>query len=157
MLLATIIISSTAMDYIKRENLKAQSQKISDQPMENSLESGNVGEVKPANSGESTETPAQDDKIPPVIFNATGIISDIKSDRLIVKGDGSNFADNISRDLMAVLIPETVTFISSDQKISYQGFEGLKYLKIGDKVLLNGAENIRGKTTFKVGTINLIQ
>ncbi len=160
MLLATIIISSITINYIKQENIKAkaQTQRPLGQPTEEILKPGGVGEVKGINSGENTDSTSQNFQIPPVIFNTMGTISEIKSDRLIVKGDGSNFADGGARDLSAFFTVQTTVFIKSDQEIiKYVGFEGLKYLKAGNNILMEGEENLRGKTQFVTKTINILQ
>ncbi len=160
MLLATIIISSITVSYIKQENIKAkaQSQRFLGQSAEEILKPGAVGEVKDINSLGNTDTASQNFQIPPVIFNASGIISEIKSDRLIARGDGSNFADGGARDLSAFFTVQTTVFIKSDQEIiKYVGFEGLKYLKVGDNILMEGEENLRGKTQFVAKTINILQ
>jgi len=53
------------------------------------LASGEVGEIKKTEVPEEVEIP----ELPPVIFNTAGVITEIKTDRLIVQGSGSNFTD----------------------------------------------------------------
>lgn len=160
MLLATIIISSITIDYIKQENIKAEarSQRDSDQSGQEIFKSGTVGEIKNIDSGENSIIMAENSQISPIVFNTTGNISEIKNDRLIINGDGSSFADGGARDLDIFFTLQTSVYIRSNQEITkYVGFDGLKYLKIGDNILVEGEENIRGKTRFTAKTINTIQ
>jgi len=92
----------------------------------------------------------------PTIFNTRGVISEVKSDRLIIQGDGTNFADKKPRSLTVIFTEKTITF-EPGQKLNYKGLEGLNYLKPGMKILISGAENIRGKTEFKANTINVLK
>ena len=63
--------------------------------------------------------------------------------------------DGIPRDLTIIFTNTTLTF-EKDHLVSYLGFEGLKHLKPGMKILVDSQENIRGKTEFKVKTINIL-
>jgi len=117
--------------------------------LEGILEAGTVGEIKNDES--------QNDPLPPVIFNTSGIIAEIKSDRIIVAGNGSNFKDKAPREISVVFTNNTAVFVFRDQKIKYMGAEGLQNLKIGNKILMGGEENIRGKTEFIARTINVLQ
>jgi len=92
--------------------------------------------------------------LPPAIFDTYAIIIEIKSSYLTAWGDGSNFADKQARTLNLIFTEKTKTF-EPGQKVYYLGIEGLKYLNPGTRILVSGAENIRGKTEFKVGTINI--
>jgi len=74
---------------------------------------------------------------------------------LIVEGDGFNFADQKPRELTIIFTDSTITF-EKNREIKYQGLTGLKHLKEGMKILISGDENIRGKTEFKVRTINIL-
>lgn len=159
--LVLLIASSAAFYFIKanRNLLGASGEKYQsgrNQPESNVLKPGTVGEVKDNDKKSSGEDSASSFQLPPVVFNASGTITEIKSDRLIVSGEGSNFADKTPRTLNVVFTPETATFASSDQKTKYQGAEGLKHLKTGAKVLVEGDENIRGKIEFKARTINVL-
>jgi len=115
-------------------------------------------EIKPEDLGAGTigEVSDQETDLPAAIFNTTGVIKEIKKDSLIAQGDGSNFEDGQQRELTLIFTAETITF-EPGQKVFYKGLEGLKYLKSGMNILIDGAENIRGKTEFKINTINLIQ
>lgn len=108
------------------------------------LKPGKIGEEKGVTSS-----------LPPVSFNTTGIISEVGSNKLIVEGDGSNFTDQKPRTLIVVFSDSTITF-QPGQKIKYQGFEGLKYLEEGMEILIEGEENLRGKTIFLTRTINIL-
>lgn len=113
-------------------------------------------EIKPEDFGAGTTGEVSGTDLPATIFNTTGIIKEIKNDSLIAQGDGSNFADQQPRELTLIFTADTITF-EPGQKVFYTGLEGLKYLKVGMNILIDGAENIRGKTEFKINTINLIQ
>jgi len=93
--------------------------------------------------------------LPPVIFNTTGTITEVKADRIIVAGSGSNFVDQLPRDLNVIFTRETTTF-SLGQTLQVQGFGGLKKLVPGMKISIQGDENIRGKTEFKARYINIL-
>ncbi|PIS39722.1 MAG: hypothetical protein COT33_00360 [Candidatus Nealsonbacteria bacterium CG08_land_8_20_14_0_20_38_20] len=110
---------------------------------------GKIGEVE---TPEETLTV----QLPQMISNTEGAILEIKEDRLIVQGSGSNFTDQKPRELTLLFTLETITF-EPGQKIKYQGLEGLKHFKKGDKISISSPENIRGKTQIKVDYINKVQ
>jgi hypothetical protein len=113
---------------------------------------------KPGEIGEIPEEKIEKEKISPlpqIIFDTTGVISQVKSDRLIVQGSGSNFADQKQRELTIIFTNSTITF-EKGQKVEYQGLDGLAHLKEGMEILIQGEENIRGKTEFKARTINIL-
>lgn len=110
---------------------------------------GEVGEISEKEVEEKGILP-----MPLVIFNTSGKILEVKSDRLIVQGDGSNFVDQKPRELNVIFIESTTT-LEPGQKVRYQGFTGLKYLKPGMEIAIEGAENIRGKTEFEASIINI--
>jgi hypothetical protein len=109
---------------------------------------GEIGELTKKETEEKKVLP-----LPQMIFNTSGTISEVKKDRLIVLGDGSNFSDQKQRELTLIFTDSTITF-ESGQKIQYQGLEGLKHLNPGDSISISSSENIRGKTEFIVNTIN---
>jgi len=117
------------------------------QTIEGILEPGTIGEIGKTPEG----SPAIE--LPPVIFNTTGIITEVKKDRLMVQGDGLNFTDGISRELTLIFTDSTITF-EPGQKVRYQGLDGLKHFKKGEKISISSPENIRGKTQFIVDYIN---
>ncbi|MBZ9569906.1 hypothetical protein KJA16_03300 [Patescibacteria group bacterium] len=115
--------------------------------------------LKPGEIGEITEEEAEEKEILPlplVVFNTSGTISEIKTDRLIVEGSGTNFVDQKSRELTIIFTDSTITF-DSGQKIQYQGLEGLKYLRERMRISIEGDENIRGKIEFEASIINILQ
>jgi len=112
--------------------------------------------LKPGEIGEITGKEVEEKGIllpPPTIFNTSGTISEVKSDRLIVQGSGSNFVDQKPRELTLIFTDSTITF-ESGQRIKYQGLEGLKHLRIGEVIGISSPENIRGKNQFVVDYIN---
>ena len=78
-----------------------------------------------------------------------------EKDRIIIAGSGSNFADQEPRDLIVLFTNSTVT-AKIGGGIKYQGLDGLKYLKPGMEISINGEENIRGKIEFRARYINII-
>jgi len=124
-------------------------------PIENSVNL--EGALKPGTVGEVETYEPQDNPLPPAIFNTAGIITEIKNDRIVISGNGSNFEDKNPREINIIFIDSTAVFISNDQKTKYKGIEGLQNLKVGNEILIEGAENIRGKTEFVAGTINVLR
>ena len=116
--------------------------------MPESFKSGEIGEIS---EEEAQEKGIQ--LIPEAIFNTQGTISVVQADRLMVEGDGSSFADQLPRTIVVVFTDSTITF-GPGQKTTFIGLEGLKTLKEGMNISINGDENIRGKTEFKAKTIN---
>lgn len=93
--------------------------------------------------------------MPPVVSDTKGEIVSIENDAITIMGTGENFEDQKARILSVKFTAETITF-EKGQKIRYNGFEGLNYLKPGEKILISSSENIRGKTEFKASYINKI-
>ncbi len=112
---------------------------------------------KPGEIGEISEETKEKEipPLPPVIFNTSGIISEIKTDRLIVQGSGLNFVDQKPRELTIIFTNSTIVN-DSVKKSYYQGFEGLRNLKPGMKISIEGTENIRGKIEFEVSSLNIL-
>ena len=114
--------------------------------------------LKPGEVGELTEKETEERKLLPLdktIFNTSGTILEVKNDRLIVRGSGTNFADRNSRELTLIFTDLTLT-MKLGQETKYQGLEGLKYLKPGMQILIEGNENIRGKTEFEARYIQIL-
>jgi hypothetical protein len=109
--------------------------------------------LQPGKIGEPKEEEKPQAELPLVISNTTGTIKEIKEDRVIILGDGSNFADQKPRELTLIFTETTITF-GPGQKVKYVGLEGLKYLKVGEEIRISSSENIRGKTEFLVNYIN---
>ena len=116
------------------------------------IKPGDVGELPP---GEQPQLPPGTPETPQVVFNTTGKIIEVQKDRLIVEGSGFNFADQKPRNLTVIFTSLTITF-ERDQQTKYQALEGLKHLKVGIEILIDGEENLRGKTEFIARTINII-
>lgn len=115
------------------------------------FKAGEVGEVSEEEMKEKGIS-----SLSPVVFNTSGVISEVKSDRLIVQGSGSNFSDQQPRELTLIFTDSTI--INDPAKKSfYKGLKGLEKLKPGAKISIEGIENIRGKTEFKVSGINILQ
>jgi len=121
---------------------------------------------KPGKIGETEETLKREEKViipgspnspevvlPMVIFNSSGQIKEIKENSLVITGDGSTFADLKPRELTLIYTSTTQT-TSSDRTKTWKGLEGLKHLKVGQKIIFESPENIRGKTEFKVSYVN---
>lgn len=114
-------------------------------PMEEKLKPGTIGE---------TENPPVSE-LPPAMFSTTATIKEVTGMGLKVQGSGSNFNDQQARILTIVFINSTLT-VKLGEKIRYQGLEGLKYLKAGMEVLIEGEENIRGKVQFQARYITIL-
>jgi hypothetical protein len=129
---------------------KASPPTIVEKPEEiaETFKKGEVGEITEEEIKEKGISP-----LPAQVFNTTGIVTKVEKDRLIVKGDGSNFSDKRPRELTLFFTDSTITF-EPGQKIKYEGLEGLKHLKIGESISISSPENIRGKTQFTVEYIN---
>ncbi len=119
---------------------------------------GKTGETKETLKGEETvvlppEPGGPPQILPPVIFNESGTIKEIKKDSLVIAGTGYNFADQKPRDLTLKFTAVTKTKTKDKTKF-WLGFEGLKNLAVGDEINFESPENIRGKTEFEVSYIN---
>ena len=119
-------------------------------------EPGEVGEVKVKDETTGEEKSLVTPLMPSDIFSTAGVITEVKIDSLIIAGEGTNFADGVSRDLTCIFTDETLTF-EKGQLGRYQGKDGLNYLKKGMKILVGSDENIRGKVEFKIKTISVLE
>jgi hypothetical protein len=129
------------IELLKEEQARKEQLLIASGP----LIKGEIGEP------ELEEAPVTN--LPSLVFNTTGFVQGILSDRLIALGSGSNFSDQQTRTLILIFTEDTVTF-EPGQKIKYRGFEGLNHFETGDKISISSSENIRGKAEFTVNTIN---
>jgi len=119
-------------------------------------EAGEVGEVKVKDETTGEEKSLVTPIIPPAIFSTAGTIIEKKTNSLTIAGEGTNFADGVSRNLTCIFINETLTFEKGQLKY-YQGEDGLNHLERGMKILVDSDENIRGKIEFKVKTVNILE
>lgn len=122
---------------------------------EASMKIGTVGLIKEGETietvnPEALENPVRDldVPVPTNIFNTSGIITAIQANSVIIKGIGTNFDDQMKRDLVIII----------DENTSINGIKGnLEYfkkaLKIGDDILVESEYNIHGKTEFLVNYI----
>lgn len=133
-------------------------QRINEEPeaiFSSDLEAGSVGEVLAKEIETGKESPLVTPTMPPAIFGTAGIIKEVKSDRVVIRSNGTHFADGIARDVTVIFTAETSTFVSS-QSFKWKGFSGLDHLKADMKIIVESRLNIRGKTEFKVKNINII-
>lgn len=116
---------------------------------------GDFGEVTVQDEDTGKEVPLIDSNVPKIIFNTAGAVKEVRPDRLIVGGNGSNFADGRPRNLTLVFTSETLT-IGKGESFRCFGEECLKHFKSGMKVSISSDENIRGKVKFKVKKIKIL-
>jgi len=113
--------------------------------------------LKPGEVGEISEEGqvVSGSEIAFFVQNTTGTIQEIKEDRIIVQGDGQNFADRKPRILTIIFTENTITqkLGGGNQRF---GFKGLEQLKPGMNILISAVENIRGKIEFKADIINIL-
>jgi len=119
------------------------------------LLAGDIGEVAVPNGVNGERGPLISSSKPPVISSTVGTIKTIEEGYIIIKGNGSNFADGIPREIFCIFTDKTLTFTSDRSR--YEGNTGLDYFRPGMIVLVGGEENIRGKTEFKVKTVNILE
>jgi len=113
---------------------------------------GVVGEIKIIDEETGQEESLITATFPPQIFSTGGTISEIKQKLLTVAGSGSNFADGTPRTLTVTVTDDTLIF-EANLRFQATGEDGLKYLKEGDKIVIGGQGNIRGKTEFEAAYI----
>jgi hypothetical protein len=133
-------------------------QKKAEKPEETyskNMEAGPIGEVMVKEEETGQEAPLVSPTMPPVVFSVGGTVTKIESDRVIIRSNGYHFADNVPRDVTAVLTADTATFVTG-QAFRWKGFFGLKHLEVGMEIIVESQENIRGKTEFKAKTINIL-
>ena len=116
---------------------------------------GSVGEVTVKNPKTGKEEPLKTAKMPPAIFNAGGTITKLYSNGLTIDTSGYSFADEKPRTIQVLYTDKTITTMA-DRSSKYKGFAGLNHLKIGQKVLVESQENVRGKVKFEAKYINLL-
>lgn len=126
------------------------------------MQTGEVGEIEEGKTlaevnPEAVTHPVRppDSAMPPAVFDTKGEIISIEENAVKIMGSGENFEDQKARELKVIFTTETITF-EKGQQIKYLGLGGLNHLKIGEKILVSSAENIRGKTEFTAAYINKI-
>lgn len=121
-----------------------------------SMEIGEVGFIEDGETIEDINPDAINNPIRPInsvvptnIFNTAGTILEVGINHIKIRGNGSNFDDQIKRDLIVVV----------DEKTSINKTKGIalnELLKIGDNVFIESAYNIHGKQEFLASYINSI-
>ena len=160
-ILVLIVIGLISFLASKKQELKEQEEELLPKEeigIPEEFKPGEVGEpieIKELEEGEVIPEEKQFVTLPPVVYNTSGVIKEIKDDRIIVSGSGSNFSDQKPRDLTIRFTGSTITYVVST-RTSYRGLDGLKYLKRGLEISIEGAENIRGKTEFDASYTNVL-
>ena len=158
-LVITLLIIAGLLLYFLGPQGKKLEQKISTQGLsqteEEKTKAGSVGEVMVKNSKTGKEEPLKTAKMPPAIFNAGGTITKLYANGFTMDTAGYSFADEATREVKVLYDDQTITTMA-DRSSKHKGLEGLKRLKIGQKVLVESTENIRGKLIFKAHYINLL-
>ncbi|HOI60213.1 MAG TPA: hypothetical protein PKU93_02700 [Candidatus Pacearchaeota archaeon] len=117
---------------------------------------GSVGEnekIEEINPN-AIENPVRDLDIPvPTdIFHTSGTITAIQANSVVIKGIGTNFDDQMKRDLI-VVINETTTVNGVNGSLDY--FKD--NLKIGEEIVIEAPYNIHGKTEFLAKYITTVK
>ncbi|MDD4358375.1 MAG: hypothetical protein PHY30_01000 [Candidatus Pacebacteria bacterium] len=125
---------------------------------EASMDVGVVGNLEEGKTLESVNPEAIENPVRPLdmpvprdIFHTSGTITAIQANSVIIKGIGTNFDDQMKRDL-TVVINESTTV--NGVKGNLEHFK--KSLKVGDKISIEAPYNIHGKTEFLARYINTI-
>ena len=119
--------------------------------MENGFTAENQIELITEKNPTAIEDPVRplDLPIPNDIFNTSGVISGIYGNYIVVRGIGTNFDDQVKRDLT----------VNIDENTSINGVKGGSFqtaLSVGDEISIESAYNIHGKTEFTAKYINII-
>lgn len=137
---------------------KETSQKEAEKPeavFSDKMQAGEVGEILVKEEESEIVAPFVSSTMPPAIFSTAGVITELKSDGIVVRGEGTNFADGVPRTLTVIFTADTITF-NKNQSFRWHGLAGLEQLQPDMEVLIEGAGNIRGKTEFEAKTINIL-
>ena len=136
---------------------------------EESMETGSVGSINNGNDDfnaeeqielitqinpEALENPVRtiDLPIPHDIYNTSGTIIGIYANYIVVRGIGTNFDDQIKRDLTVTINEETfIDGIKGDADYFKTS------LKVGDEISIEAFSNIHGKAEFAAKYINTIK
>lgn len=126
---------------------------------EASMEIGDVGILEEGKTvadvnPEAVENPIRplNVKTPNNIFNTAGTILDIQSNSIVIRGNGSNFDDQINRNL-TIVINETTKVNGVKGDLTY--FQD--NLNVGDRIMVEAPYNIHGKDLFLVSYVNTIK
>ena len=159
-ILVVVVLALISQIFILKKEITSLSQELSQELLPEAIEpqdfgAGEVGEVMVKDEKTGEQAPLVSPIMPLVISNTAGTIIEVKTDRVIIRGSGSNFADEKPRILTAVFTADTITF---DKTSTFRqiGAVGLKRLEPGMQILIGSPENIRGKTEFKVKTIKIL-
>ena len=118
-------------------------------------QAGSVGEVMVKNPTTGQMEPKKTATMPPAIFNAGGKITKLYANGLEINTAGYSFADEKPRTIQVLYTDKTITTLA-DRSSKYKGLDGLKHLRVGQSVLVESDENIRGKLKFQAKYINLL-
>ena len=126
---------------------------------ERTMEIGTVGSIPEGETieninPEAIENPVRplDLPIPNDIFNTAGTILKLQANSIVIRGNGTNFDDQIKRDITVIINSETtVNKVKGDSEYFKQN------LKVGDEVVIEAAYNIHGKTELLASYINTIK
>ena len=166
-IIVMVIIGVGLVFYFTRTSppaeIEEEEEAVSQQPVvPEDMKAGEVGEIGEGKSlaevnPQTVTSPLRPfgSSIPAVISDTKGEIISIGEEGIIVRGSGENFEDQKPRDLAVKFTNQTRTF-EKGQNNSYVGLESLKYLEIGQRILISSSENIRGKTEFLATYINKI-
>ncbi|MDD5145467.1 MAG: hypothetical protein PHF44_01270 [Candidatus Pacebacteria bacterium] len=115
---------------------------------------GSEGEITVKDEKTGKESYLISPTMPSIITSTSGKISEVNQDRIVLRSDGYSFADGLPRNITAVFTADTITF-NKNQSVHWTGNSGLKQLKPGMNILVEGSGNIRGKIEFEAKTINM--
>jgi|AntAceMinimDraft_16_1070373.scaffolds.fasta_scaffold08422_4 hypothetical protein len=153
-----IIIAGVLLYFLGPQGLK-RGPEINSQGLsateEEKDQAGPAGEVMVANSETGEEEPLKTATMPPALFNAQGTIVKLYDNGLTMKTAGYSFADGQSREVNVLYADVTVTTMA-DRSSKYKGLVGLSHLRVGQQIIVESDENIRGKLKFRANYINLL-
>jgi hypothetical protein len=152
-----IIVGIILLNLKQQKNISNPSNNYPE--MDTSMNVGETGFLKDGQTIEKVNPQAVQDPVRPIdedvpvdIFHTSGIVLAINDSNLVIRGLGTNFDDQIKRDLTIYLTSSTKI---DGESIDLNSLD--KYIKIGDNILTESSYNIHGKTEFFVKYINLIK
>lgn len=155
LILILIIVVIWLLNYRSEENMELE---VYVPAPEVSMEIGDVGDIEDGESLEEINPSAVSDSIRPLdlpipdnIFNTAGTILEIRGNSLVIRGNGSNFDDQVNRDLVVIIDEDTEV---NGSRGNLEIFKDT--LNIGDRVAIESVYNIHGKTEFLAKYINTI-